>query len=113
AALACNHGALVWGGLWPRSTLLGPNLVRLPATSAARAEIALTFDDGPNPQVTPALLDLLDSANAKASFFCIGAQARRHPALTREIIARGHDLENHTQHHPNHFSLLGPRAIER
>ena len=112
-ALACNHGALVWGGLWPRSHLLGPNLVRLPAASAARGEIALTFDDGPNPQVTPALLDLLDSANAKASFFCIGAQARRHPALVREIIARGHDLENHTQHHPHHFSLLGPRGIER
>lgn len=113
AALACNHGALVWGGLWPRSSLLGPNLVRLPAASAARDEIALTFDDGPNPQVTPALLDLLDSANAKASFFCIGENARRHPSLLREIVARGHSVENHTQRHPHHFSLLGPRAIER
>jgi peptidoglycan-N-acetylglucosamine deacetylase len=113
AALACNHGLLVWGGLWPRSTLLGPNLIRLPAESAARGEIALTFDDGPNPEVTPRVLDLLDSANAKASFFCIGDIARRHPALVREIVARGHTVENHTQRHPHHFSLFGPRAIER
>src|SRR5690606_4215109 len=75
AALACNHGALVWGGLWPRSTWLGPNLVHLPTASAVRGEVALTFDDGPNPQVTPMLLDLLDGANAKASFFCIGENA--------------------------------------
>lgn len=113
AALACNHGLLVWGGLWPRSTLLGPNLLRLPAASAARGEIALTFDDGPNPDVTPRVLDLLDSADAKASFFCIGECARRHPALVREIVARGHSIENHTQRHPHHFSLMGPRAIER
>lgn len=112
-ALVCNHGLLVWGGLWPRSTLLGPNLLRLPAASVARGEIALTFDDGPNPEVTPHVLDLLDSANAKASFFCIGECARRHPALVREIVARGHSVENHTQRHPNHFSVLGPRAIER
>lgn len=113
AALACNHGLLVWGGLWPRSTLLGPNLLRLPAEAAARGEIALTFDDGPNPAVTPHVLDLLDKANARASFFCIGENARRHPALVREIVARGHEVENHTQRHPNHFSVLGPRAIER
>jgi peptidoglycan/xylan/chitin deacetylase (PgdA/CDA1 family) len=113
AALACNHGVLVWGGLWPRSTLLGPNMTRLPAQAAARGEIALTFDDGPNPEVTPALLDLLDRFEARASFFCIGEQVRKHPALAREIVARGHSLENHTQRHPHHFSLLGPRAIER
>jgi peptidoglycan/xylan/chitin deacetylase (PgdA/CDA1 family) len=113
ATLVCNHGLLVWGGLWPRSTLLGPNLLRLPAASVARGEIALTFDDGPNPEVTPHVLDLLDSANAKASFFCIGECARRHPALVREIVARGHSVENHTQRHPNHFSVLGLRAIER
>jgi peptidoglycan-N-acetylglucosamine deacetylase len=113
ATLACNHGLLVWGGLWPRSTLLGPNLLRLPAESIARSEIALTFDDGPNPEVTPRVLDLLDSANAKASFFCIGELVRQHPALAREIVARGHTIENHTQRHPHHFSLLGPRAIER
>ena len=113
AAVAVNHGLLVWGGLWPRSTLIGPNLLRLPAAAADRSEIALTFDDGPNPDVTPQVLDLLDSANAKASFFCIGECVRRHPALVREIVARGHTVENHTQHHPNHFSVLGPRAIER
>lgn len=113
AGVACTHGVLVWGGLWPRSSLLGPNLTRLPHAAAARGEIALTFDDGPNPEVTPALLDLLDHFGARASFFCIGTQARRHPALLREIVARGHTVENHTETHPHHFSLMGPRAIER
>lgn len=112
-ALIADHGLLAWGGLWPRSTLLGPNLTRLPAAAIARNEIALTFDDGPNPEVTPRVLDLLDVAGAKATFFCIGQQARQHPALVREIVARGHTVENHTEHHPNHFSVLGPRAMAR
>jgi len=112
-ALVANHGLLAWGGLWPRSGLLGPNLIRLPAAAIARSEIALTFDDGPNPEITPRVLDLLDAASARATFFCIGQRARQHPALLREIVARGHAVENHTDRHPNHFSVLGPRAIER
>src|ERR1700674_3640028 len=60
AALAGNHLVLGLAGMWPRSTLLGSNLRRLPEESAARGEIALTFDDGPDPVVTPRVLDLLD-----------------------------------------------------
>ena len=99
--------------LLPRSTLLGPNLTRLPAASQARREIALTIDDGPDPQVTPAVLDLLDAAQAKATFFCIGWRARQHPALCREIVARGHRVENHGYAHSNAFSLFGPRRMRR
>lgn len=113
AAVAANHGVLMWGGLWPRSKLLGPNLIRLPAMAVARSEIALTFDDGPDPEVTPHVLDLLDATGAKATFFCIGQLARRHPALVRDIVTRGHEIGNHTDRHPNHFSLFGPRAIAR
>jgi len=113
AALAANHAVLTAVGLWPRSTALGENLVRLPAASAARHEVALTIDDGPDPEVTPAVLDLLDAAGARATFFCIAARASRHPALVREIVARGHSVQNHSQHHRHGFSLLGPRGFAR
>lgn len=110
-AVVANHALIATAGLLPRSTLLGPNLTRLPLASQARSEIALTIDDGPDPQVTPAVLDLLDAAQAKATFFCIGWRARRHPALCHEIVARGHRVENHGDAHSNLFSLFGPRRM--
>lgn len=113
ALLLANHGVLVTAGLLPRSRLLGPNLTRLPAAAMARREIALTIDDGPDPEVTPRVLDLLDAAGAKASFFCIGALAARHPALVRDIAARGHSVENHSQNHLKRFSILSPGAMQR
>ena len=89
SAIAANHALLTAMGLWPRSTWLGPNLVRLPEAARARGEIALTFDDGPDPEVTPAVLDLLDERAVKASFFCIGDRARANPdALPRDRAAR-------------------------
>lgn len=107
-ALAANHALLTVAGLLPRSTLLGPNLTRLPPAAVARREIALTIDDGPDPAVTPHVLDLLDAAGAKASFFCIGWRARQHPALCREIVARGHRVENHGDAHAKAFATFGP-----
>jgi len=116
-ALAANHAVLTGAGLVPRSRLLGPNLRHLPATeslpAAATGRVALTFDDGPDPEVTPRVLDQLDAAGARATFFCIAETARRHPALTREIVARGHSVQNHSRAHRHHFSLLGPRGFER
>ena len=112
-AVACNHAALVAAGLWPRSTLLGPNVRRLPAAAAARGEIALTLDDGPDPEVTPEVLDLLAAHGTRATFFCIGERVRQHPALTRRIVAAGHSVQNHSLKHRHHFSLLGPRGFAR
>lgn len=112
-ALLANHALLAGAGLWPSSRLLGPNLIRLPEASVQRREVALTIDDGPDPGVTPRVLDLLDAANAKASFFCIGRIAERHPALCREIVRRGHRVENHGYSHSNAFSLFGPDAMRR
>lgn len=112
-ALVANHGLLTAAGLWPRSRLLGPNWTHLPADAAARGEIALTIDDGPDPEVTPRVLDLLDRHGALASFFVIGRLVRQHPALSREIIARGHTIENHSEHHLKTFSLHGPRWLAR
>ena len=111
AAVAANHGVLTVFGLWPRSTSLGPNLTRLPPAAIARNEIALTFDDGPDPDVTPRVLDLLDAANARATFFCIAERAARHPELCREIVRRGHAVENHSRGHQPTFPMLGLGGI--
>ncbi|HZP74834.1 MAG TPA: polysaccharide deacetylase family protein [Pseudolabrys sp.] len=111
--LVLNHLALTALGLWPRSTWLGPNITRLPPEAAARGEIALTIDDGPDPAVTPAVLALLDQHRVKATFFCIGAAAERWPDLCRSIVERGHTIENHTQHHPLHFAFFGMRGFTR
>ena len=112
-ALAGNHAVLTATGLWPRSRGLGPNLTRLPEAFARANQVALTIDDGPDPEVTPHVLDLLDARGARATFFCIGERAARHPALCREIVARGHAVENHSQRHRHNFSLLGPRGFRR
>jgi len=111
--LVLNHLLLTVCGLVPRSHWLGPNITRLPRAARARGEIAITIDDGPDPAVTPAVLDLLDRHGVRATFFCIGAQAQRHPGLCREIVQRGHTVENHSQHHGRNFSFLGPRAFRR
>lgn len=108
AAVVANHALLTTAGLLPRSTLLGANLTHLPTPAAARGEIALTIDDGPDPEVTPQVLDLLDAAGVKASFFCIGHRARENPALCREIVARGHRVENHGDSHSKAFAFFGP-----
>lgn len=113
AAFVLNHGLLTLAGLLPRCAWLGPNWTRLPAASAACGEIALTIDDGPDPAVTPAVLDLLDRLQVKATFFCIGERVRRHPALCREIVARGHDVQSHSERHRHNFSMLGPRGYRR
>lgn len=112
-AVIINHLMLTAIGLWPRSTWLGPNWTRLPAAATARNEIALTIDDGPDPLVTPQVLDTLDRHGVHATFFCVGEKAARYPDLCREIVHRGHAVENHSQHHSHIFSLLGPRGFRR
>jgi len=113
AMLVVNHVVLVLAGLWPRSTLLGPNQRRLSQHATAAGQVALTIDDGPDPLVTPQVLELLDRFDCKATFFCIGERVAAHADLAREIVRRGHQLENHTQHHFNYFSLLGPEGMRR
>lgn len=61
--------------------------------------VYLTFDDGPIPEVTPWVLDLLDSYNIKATFFCVGDNVKRNPELFQEIKRRGHSVGNHTMNH--------------
>ena len=71
----------------------------------------MTIDDGPDPLVTPQVLDILDRHRAKASFFCVGDEALRYPELCREIGRRGHAIENHSQTHSPYFAAFGPRRI--
>jgi peptidoglycan/xylan/chitin deacetylase (PgdA/CDA1 family) len=112
-AVAANHVVLGAIGLWPRSTMLGTNLTRLPQAAIARREIALTFDDGPDPEVTPRVLDLLEAHGARASFFCIAENATRHAELCRDIVRRGHNVENHSREHPMNFALRGMGGMRR
>lgn len=63
--------------------------------------IYLTFDDGPIPIVTPWVLEILAKYNAKATFFCIGDNIKKHPVLFAEILKNGHAIGNHTQQHSN------------
>jgi peptidoglycan-N-acetylglucosamine deacetylase len=112
-ALALDHALITATGLWPRSTWLGANIKRLPGASVVRSEVSLTIDDGPNPAITPAVLDLLDEHQTRATFFCIARQAQQHPALCREIVRRGHSVQNHSQAHAHSFSLWGPKAMAR
>ena len=112
AAVVLNHAVIDAAGLLPRCRLLGPNWRRLPEAAAGAGQIALTIDDGPDPEVTPQVLTLLERHGARASFFLIGSRARRHPELVAEIARRGHSVENHSDTHRHHFPLFGPRRIE-
>ncbi len=92
-------GAFAYGAVHPRAQLFGSTIC---CTNSAR-KLALTFDDGPNPSITPKLLDLLNRYNAKATFFLIGQYVRECPELVQEVAARGHVVGNHTETHPNLF----------
>jgi len=77
-----------------------------------RREVWLTIDDGPDPDDTPRLLDLLDRHQARATFFLIGERAARHPELVREIRRRGHEIGHHTHTHPaGTFWCATPRRL--
>lgn len=99
------------GTLMPRCALFGPMIKRLPAGAN---HALLTIDDGPHPEHTPAILDILDQHGLKALFFLISDRAAQYPDLVREIVARGHEIGNHTQTHPAAtFWALHPGALWR
>lgn len=75
----------------------------------AGMQVMLTFDDGPSREVTPRVLDLLDTYGAKAVFFVIGRRARRMPEILKETVRRGHVIGNHSQLHQADYVFGGPR----
>ena len=74
--------------------------------------IYLTFDDGPIPEVTPWVLDKLDQFNAKATFFMVGDNVRKHPDIFRMVVERGHGIGNHTMHHIKFFDRNSLRYMD-
>lgn len=88
--------ALGCGVAFIRMNFFQPALCR---GKAGRREIALTFDDGPDPDATPALLDVLEEANIQATFFCIGERVRAHPEIAQRTVHEGHLIGNHSEHH--------------
>jgi len=74
--------------------------------------VALTFDDGPDPAYTPQVLDVLEAFGATATFFTVGVNAAAHPELLTQAVALGHEIGNHTQHHPD-LSRLSAAGVSR
>jgi peptidoglycan/xylan/chitin deacetylase (PgdA/CDA1 family) len=117
-------GALRWAGLsvifttyglltglgvsFPQWQWFGRSLCRVETSQKA---VALTFDDGPDPDATPGLLDLLDRRGIKATFFCVGEKVRRHPEIVRRAVAAGHLVANHSQRHLPWTNLLSVPAL--
>ncbi|MBA3708051.1 MAG: polysaccharide deacetylase family protein [Planctomycetes bacterium] len=106
AASAIIHG---WAVVSPRSSLYMPVWWRVPGSR----DCALTYDDGPNPEVTPRLLDLLAGSDQRATFFVIGSHVRRHPHLVRRMVAEGHAVGLHSDTHSRWFNCWLPGRIQR
>jgi peptidoglycan/xylan/chitin deacetylase (PgdA/CDA1 family) len=95
-AVAGLAATMTYAMVSEESQIFGPTLVAPPLPQ----QLALTFDDGPNPSATPRLLEILARHNVRAAFFLIGQFVLREPGLTKEIAAAGHVIGNHTMHHP-------------
>ncbi|MGA2484012.1 MAG: polysaccharide deacetylase family protein [Candidatus Acidiferrales bacterium] len=101
ATLVAAGGVVAYGAACPQSQLFGPTIRR----TASPRQLAITFDDGPNPALTPQLLNLLEREKTRATFFVVGRFVRQCPDVVREIAARGHAIGNHTETHANLFRL--------
>lgn len=113
AAVAANQVLISGAVMWPRSTWIGENIRTLPTASVANKEIALTFDDGPDPEITPRVLDLLDASGQKGSFYVVGERAEKYPLVIQEIVKRGHAVENHSHRHTNSFAFYSSSRLHR
>jgi peptidoglycan-N-acetylglucosamine deacetylase len=88
------------------------NLATKDETMAFHHQIVLTFDDGPDPYTTPAILDILHNYNIKATFFVVGARAEPHPDFINLIASEGHTLGNHTYYHRDLTKLTPEQMLE-
>jgi len=95
--------AIALGVAIPQLRFFGPYICR---GTGRQNRVALTFDDGPDPRSTPALLDLLRQSEVKAAFFCIGKNVAAHPELTARIVREGHLVENHSYSHSNATNIF-------
>lgn len=105
-ALVTGGAAALYGALEPNNSLFGPVTGQGPRDR----RVYLTFDDGPNPEATPRILETLARHQAPAAFFIVGAHARRFPDVARAMAGGGHAIGNHTETHAK-LHLLGPARI--
>src|SRR5262245_32806018 len=95
-SLAAAGAGMAWAVRSPRSSLLAPSVYR---GDGSRRSIALTFDDGPS-ESTPRVLEILAKHGARVTFFQCGINAKRLPAVARQVISEGHEIGNHSYSHP-------------
>lgn len=98
------------GVTFPRWQFFGPMLCRVRTSASV---VALTFDDGPDPESTPVLLDLLRVAGVRATFFCVGEKVACYPEIARRIVVEGHLVANHSHHHHPLTNLFSTRRLRR
>lgn len=108
AAAGLAAGGWAYASLWPGSRIFGRALT----APARKGELALTFDDGPNPVWTPKLLDMLAEHDVRATFFLLGSHALAEPELVKRIAAAGHVVGNHSWSHPNLAKSAAARVRE-
>lgn len=112
ATIMAAHALWLIPTLWPPCGWCGEVVTQLPGSEGK--EVWLTIDDGPDPEDTPRLLDLLDRHQVKATFFFIGRKAAEYPELVAEVVHRGHTVGNHTMTHPQFwFWAYGPAAVRK
>jgi peptidoglycan-N-acetylglucosamine deacetylase len=107
-AFALAIAVIAWIVTSPRSQFFVPTHFE---GAPSRPAIAITFDDGPDPDVTPRVLEVLAQADARATFFMVGEAARKHPELVRQVMQAGHEIGSHTEHHSNFFHVLRARPM--
>jgi peptidoglycan/xylan/chitin deacetylase (PgdA/CDA1 family) len=108
AGLGLAAGGYAYAAMWPASRIFGQALI----APRRPGELALTFDDGPNPAWTPRLLDVLAGHDVRATFFMLGSRAQAEPELTRRIASAGHLIGNHSWSHPNMAVALASRVLQ-
>ena len=101
-------GIIALGVMAQRSGIFARPIV---GVRTARPELALTFDDGPDPIYTLPILDALEAHGHRGTFFLVGARAARHPELVEQIVRRGHGLGNHTLRHSYFTTFLDPKVL--
>ena len=113
ALLLSAHVPLLISTLWPACDWFGEVVYDF-KTSGQTSDVWVTIDDGPDPEDTPRLLDLLDEFEAKATFFFIGEKSAAHPELVLETCKRGHQIGNHTMTHPQFwYWSYGPKRASQ
>ena len=85
--------------------------IKVKCSDEDKSKVHLTFDDGPNPEISPKILDILKKHEQKATFFCKGKNIKKYPELARQIINQGHTIGNHSYSHSYYFDFFGTEKV--